>query len=118
MSTPPPSPYTPAATAAAQQSRTTLTATAATVAPPARSAVATTALTAALATVGLDTPSDLAIGEGPYIVGLGPLPDATLAAQPRRGSPPGFPTRATATWADVTAPPTASSALVSAIATI
>jgi hypothetical protein len=49
---------------------------------------------------------------------LGPLPDATLAAQPRGGSPPGFPVRATTTWADVTASPSASSTLVTAIATI
>ena len=115
MSTPPHSPYTPAAatTAAAQQPRAALPAATATVAPPARSAAAT----AALATAGLGTPSDLAVGEGPTspISGPYPMPPSLLndAAILLRA-------HTTATWADVTAPapPTASSALVTAIATI
>jgi hypothetical protein len=68
------------------------------------------------------TSSDLAVGGAPYIAGLGPLPDATTAAQQRRGSPPGFPALAAPTWTDVvasaSAPPPASSALVTAITMI
>ena len=80
-------------------------------------AVPTSALTAALAAARLG-PTVTSLLEGAYIAGLGPLSDAILAAQPRRGSPPGFPTRATTPWADVTASPLASSTLVTAIATI
>ena len=109
-----------AAAAAAQQARAAVDVTTAAVASPARSvpSAATTALTAALVAGGLGPHSELAIGGTPYIVGLGPLPAATLVVQPRRGSPPGFPAHATTTWANVTASPPASSALVTAIATI
>jgi hypothetical protein len=87
------------------------------VASPARSAAATSALTVALAAAGLGPHNDLAVGGASYIAGLGPLPDATLAAQPRRGSPPGL-ASATTTWADVTASPPTSSTLDTAIAII
>jgi hypothetical protein len=80
-----------AAAAAAQQACVALDVAAAVVASPARSAAATTALTATLAAAGLGPHSDLAVGGGPYIAGLRALSDTTLAAQPRRGSPPGFP---------------------------
>lgn len=65
---------------------------------------------------------DLAVAGAPYIVGLGPLPDATAIAQQYQGSPPGFLALAASTWTDVVASPSAplsaSLALVMTIATI
>jgi hypothetical protein len=65
---------------------------------------------------------DLAVAGAPYIVSLGPLPDATAIAQQYQGSPPGFLALAPSTWTDVvaspSAPPSASLALVTTIATI
>jgi hypothetical protein len=54
------------------------------------------------------TRSELAVDGAPYISDLGPLPDDSPTAlhqlQRQHGSPLGFSARATATWAEATAP--------------